>query len=154
MPGESSSSIGAFLRSLPARAAADWKFKAAMTALVGASFTILYLLTGHFPFLPIHAVSLSFLDRAIGYHPYVWVWPYQSLYILINVIPWLADRREDLDRYLRGLVVLCLICFVIYIVYPIPAPRPMSPPASGMYWVLLQYDAPFNSLPSLHAGLL
>jgi membrane-associated phospholipid phosphatase len=131
-----------------------WKFKLLLEAAVGVSFCALYFLIGYHPLLPEHRLTLTWIDRAIGFHPYAWVWIYQSLYIPINLVPWLADRREDLLRYVKGMAWLSGISFMVFILYPIRAPRPPMPDAQGMCWVLNQYDATLNSLPSLHVGLL
>src|SRR6478672_1956173 len=98
MPGGSFSSRPswrAFARRLPARIAAQWRLKALLVVVLGVPFMLAYFVTGHFPLAPVRHMSLTWLDRAIGYHPYAWVWIYQSLYVPINVIPWLAERRED-----------------------------------------------------------
>src|SRR5688572_20649186 len=161
MPGGSSSNAAddaptwrRFLRRVPGRVAAHWRLKAVLTATLGVLFTSAYLLIGHFPIAPVRHLPLTWIDRAIAFHPYEWVWIYQSLYIPINVIPWLAERREELWRYVRGFALLSLVSFAIFIAWPIRMPRPHVEDPRGMYWLLLQYDAPHNSLPSLHAGLL
>jgi membrane-associated phospholipid phosphatase len=162
MPGGSSSSRDdanettsrALLRRLPARVRAQWRFKAALAVAIGALFTAAYLLIGHFPVAPVRHLPLTWLDRAIGFHPYAWVWIYQSVYVPINLIPWLADRRDDLRRYVAGFLLLTLVSFAVFVAWPIRAPKPPVENPRGMYWLLQQYDAPYNSLPSLHAALL
>src|SRR5687768_14219469 len=110
MPGGSSSNADVaatwqrFLRRVPLRVAAHWRLKAMLAATVGFGFTAIYLLIGHFPIAPVRYLPLTWLDRAIGFHAYEWVWIYQSLYVPVNVIPWLAERRNELRRYVRGFV--------------------------------------------------
>src|SRR5688572_14978760 len=100
MPGGSSSnrrtSWRAFSASLPSRLAACWRTKALLALAVSVMFCVPYFLIGHYPLLPTYRLPLTRLDRAIGFHPYEWVWVYQSVYVLINVIPWLAKRHEEL----------------------------------------------------------
>src|SRR5213075_2306847 len=161
MPGASfSSDLGRrvswreFAATLPARIRAQWRFKVLLSIAISVLFCVPYLLLGHHPLLPVHTLPLTGLDRAIGFHPYAWVWIYQSIYLLFDAIPWLSETRDDLRRYVKGFVMLSLISFFVFIFYPIPGPKPHTANPSGMYWLLLQYDAPFNSLPSLHAGFL
>jgi membrane-associated phospholipid phosphatase len=161
MPGASSSSDSAgrmswreFVSTLPARIRAHWQFKVVLSAALSVLFCVPYLLIGHHPLLPVHTLPLTWVDRAIGFHPLEWVWIYQSNYLLFNLVPWLTEQREHLRRYVIGFAILSLFSFVVYILYPIRAPKPEVPNPTGMYWLLLQYDAPLNSLPSLHAGFL
>jgi membrane-associated phospholipid phosphatase len=132
----------------------QWQLKALLTVAISILFCVPYFLICHFPLLPVRDLPLTWLDRAIGYHPYEWVWVYQSVYVPMNVIPWLAGRRDDLARFARGFVILSSISFVIFFIYPVRGPKPAVTDATGMYWLLLWYDTPQNSLPSLHAGLL
>jgi len=131
-----------------------WKFKLLLEVVVGVLFCAAYFLIGYHPLMPEHHLPLTWADRTIGFHPCAWVWIYQSLYIPINLIPWLADRRENLRRYVRGMAWVSGISFLVFIVYPIRAPRPPMPDAHGMCWVLNQYDTTLNSFPSLHVALL
>lgn len=162
MPGGSSSSRsdsttrrrGSFLARLPARLAAHWRLKAALAVAIGILFTTAYLLIGHFPIAIGRYLTLTWIDRAIGFHPHAWVWIYQSVYVPMNVIPWLAERRGDVWRYVDGFALVTIVSFAVFIVWPIHAPKPQVEDPLGMYWLLQQYDAPYNSLPSLHAALL
>jgi len=109
---------------------------------------------GNFPVMPVRVLPLTRIDRAIGFHPYQWVWVYQSEYLLVNAIPWLATRREELLRYTRGFALLSLTSFVVFFLFPIASPKPVVSQPTGMYWLLQCYDVPYNSLPSLHAGMI
>jgi membrane-associated phospholipid phosphatase len=142
------------MRRLAERLAALWRFKAALAVSVGIMFCVPYFLIGHYPQMPVRELPLTWLDRAVPFHPLPWVWVYQSAYLPINVIPWLAKRREDLRRYLRGLAALAIVSFAIFIVLPVRGPRPAVEQLQGMYRVLVTYDSPLNCLPSLHAGLM
>lgn len=144
MPGESFSS----------RIFACWRLKVALAAIVSFTFCVPYFLIGNFPLVAVRELPLTALDRAIGFHPYPWVWIYQSEYIIVNALPWLARRREELIRYVCGFAMLSLISFLVFLAFPIRAPKPTVENATGMYWLLQQYDVPYNSLPSLHASLV
>ncbi|HET6247277.1 MAG TPA: phosphatase PAP2 family protein [Tepidisphaeraceae bacterium] len=158
MPDGSSNSPPApscksFARRLWRRIFALWKFKALLTLAITTLFCIPYFLLGNFPIFPVHDLPSTWIDRKIGFHPYAWVWIYQSLYPLLNALPWLADRRADLLRYAKGFALLSIVCFTVYAVFPTRSPKPMVEHARGMYAVLRWYDTPLNALPSLHAGL-
>ena len=144
----------AFMHEVPDRLRTNWRFKALLAAGIGIPFCACYLLIGHYPVLPARTLSLTWIDRAVGFHPYEWVWVYQSLYLPVNVIPWLARGRDDLLRYVKGLLILTLISFAIFIIFPVRAPKPTVAEPQGMYKLLLSYDAPCNAMPSLHAALL
>ena len=49
---------------------------------------------------------------------------------------------------------ISLASFVVFFVFPVHAPKPLVADPRGMDWLLQLYDAPYNSLPSLHAALL
>lgn len=161
MPDGSSSSadsLGAqwreFVAAWPARVTACWQLKLLLSFLALLLFWTGYFLMGHYPLMPVHTLPQSWIDRWIGFHPDVWVWIYQSVYLPMNLIPWLSERREDLWRYVNGFAVLSLISFAIFIVYPVRGPMPQVTHPAGMYGLLLKYDVPLNAMPSLHAGLL
>ena len=140
--------------SFSSRLCACWRLKAALAAIVCFTFCVPYFLIGNFPLLPVRELPLTRLDRAIGFHPYAWVWIYQSEYLIVNAIPWLARRRDELIRYVRGFAVLSLVSFIVFLLFPIRAPKPAVNNPTGMYWLLQLYDVPTNSLPSLHAGMV
>ena len=144
-------SLFAFVRR---RVAACWRLKALLAVTVAFTFCVPYFLVGNFPVMPVHTLPLTSIDRAIGFHPYEWVWVYQSEYLLVNALPWLATRRDQLLRYTHGFALLSLTSFVIFFLFPITSPKPVVPHPSGMYWLLQFYDVPYNSLPSLHAGMI
>ena len=143
-----------FAARLPGRITACWRFKAVLAFVLSTGFTVAYLLIGHHPLCPVHTLPLTWLDRAAGFHPMGWVWVYQSVYLPMNLIPWLAERADDLRRYVRGFVLLSLASFAVFVFFPTRAPKPIVTEPQGMYWLLQVYDAPNNALPSLHVGLL
>ena len=125
-----------------------------MAAIVCFTFCVPYFLIGNFPLLPVRELRLTWLDRAIGFHLGGWVWIYQSEYLIVNGIPWLARERDELLKYVRGFALLAIASFGVFLLFPVRAPKPAVENASGMYWLLQQYDVPYNSLPSLHAGMV
>jgi len=139
---------------LLARLLACWRLKVVLGLVLLVSFCVPYFLIGNYPLVAVHTLPTSWIDRAIGFHPDAWVWIYQSIYLVINIVPWFSERRDDLMRYLKGFALLSSISFAIFIFYPIRAPRPDVLHPTGMHRLLLLYDVPLNSLPSLHAGLL
>jgi hypothetical protein len=154
MPAESSSSWRNFLSRQPRRLIAHWRFKLLLALAITLLFCIPYFLIEHFPLSAPRTLPLGPIDRAIGFHPHAWVWVYQSFYLLINLLPLLADTRHELVRYTRGFAALAGTSLAIFLIYPVRAPQPIVTGATGMYWLLLQYDAPLNCFPSLHAALL
>ena len=145
---------GTFARGAAERVRAHGRLKAALAAIIAFTFCVPYFLIGTYPLMPVRELPLTWLDRAVGSHPYEWVWIYQSEYLLVNGIPWLATRREQLARYTRGFALLSIVSFTVFILVPIRAPKPAIENPVGMYWLLQLYDVPYNCLPSLHAGML
>jgi hypothetical protein len=161
MPGGSSSSPLAtgttwreWLTDLSGRVHSHWRLKALLAGSISFLFCVPYFLLGHFPVMPARELPLSRIDRAIGFDAGPWVWVYQSVYIPINVIPWLARRRHELAQYARGFAAVSLFSFIVFFLFPVRAPKPDVPHPHGMYWLLQLYDADYNALPSLHAALL
>jgi len=92
------------------------------------------------------------LDLSIPFDP-AWIWPYVSIALLVPLMPLLSTSREQLARYARGLALLCLACFAAFVLFPVDGPRPELIPDHGLYGLIVSYDRPSNSLPSLHVGL-
>lgn len=99
-----------------------------------------------------HTFSLGYIDQAIGFHPNA-IYAYQSAYLLIPMFPFLATRREELFRFMRGFLGLCAVCFITFLVFPVLGPRPEHAQGNWMTQVVFSYDKNLNAFPSLHAGL-
>lgn len=97
-------------------------------------------------------LPMTALDHWIAFDP-GWLWTYLSVGLLVPLAPLLATRRDELARYARGLAALCLTCFAAFLFFPVEGPRPAIAPDHGAYQLLVSYDRPANSFPSLHAGL-
>jgi membrane-associated phospholipid phosphatase len=135
------------------RLVSQWRLKVTLALILTPAFCVPYFLLMYFPLRAFQPVPELAMDRLIRFDPR-WVWIYQSLYLPINGLPWLATQREQLRRYALGFLALCAISFLIYAIYPTIGPRPQMSNPSGMYRLLLLYDQPGNAFPSLHAGLL
>jgi len=104
------------------------------------------------PFPP-RAPFVTALDALVPFAP-AWAPAYLSVCLLVPLFPFLARRRADVWRFLRGIAWLCLPCFACFLLAPMPGPRPGAAPASGAYAWLIGVDATWNAFPSLHAGLV
>jgi membrane-associated phospholipid phosphatase len=130
---------------------AHWRLKVGLSATLTLFFCLIYFTLQRVTYFPIRQLPPSPVDRAI---PFMadWVWAYQSVYLLLTAVPWLVDREEALRRYARGFLVLSSIGFACFLVVPLEVPRPLTA-ANPMFRLLVSYDAPVNTLPSLHVGL-
>ena len=133
------------------RVLAEWRLKLLLTVLINVAIDVPYLLIQRYPLFPVRTLGLTVFDRWVAFRPR-WVWVYNSLYLLMPLTPVLATTRAELFRYTRGLLALSFIGFVFFIILPVAFPRPAGGPADGMYGLLVWYDRPLNSFPSLHAG--
>jgi len=105
-----------------------------------------------FPLRPPRTLPLSGLDRLVPFQP-AWTAVYQSLYLLMPGVPWLAGSADNLKRYARGFLALSAAGFAVFLFFPVAGPRPAAVSAEGLYGLLIRYDAPLNSFPSLHIAL-
>ena len=135
------------------RATAEWRRKLTLSAILVPFFCIPYFVIQRLPGQAAWKWPLGPVEEAIGFQP-EWVWVYQSAYLLLASVPWLtASTPDDLRRYALGFVLASSIGFTIFLVMPIECPRPPEVPATGMYALLVSYDRPVNTFPSLHIGL-
>ncbi len=131
------------------RLLAHWWLKLAL----GTALTLIFC-AGYFglqahPLRPATTLSLSLIDRAVAFAPR-WVWVYQSVYLLLP-FAWLCESKEQLRRYAWGFVIVMLVGFACFAFWPVAGPRPLVALADEpLYRVLVSYDTPLNSFPSLH----
>ena len=135
---------------MTARLRAHLRLKLVLAAGLTAFFCVFY-----FPLqrldVSARTLPLGALDRAVSFDP-AWTPVYQSVYLLMPLCAFAADSADALRRYARGFVAMCLVAFAIFAVFPVAGPRPAEP-AGGLYGLLVAYDTPLNSFPSLHVAL-
>jgi len=137
---------------IAARIAAHWPFKAVLSVVLTLLFCVPYFTLQHLTLFPVRTFDLTAIDRAVSFDPR-WVWVYQSVYLLITIIPWTVTSRPHLERYARGFIALSLVAFACFLFFPVAGPRPDTIPPTGMFSWLAWYDKPTNAMPSLHVGL-
>lgn len=115
-------------------------------------FCVPYFLIQRLPLIHPRTLPLTWVDEAIGYRPGA-VYAYQSVYLLIPLLPFLATGREDLFRFSRGFLFLCLVSFTMFVLWPVAGPRPEHAAGNWMTKLVFSYDRNLNAFPSLHAGL-
>jgi hypothetical protein len=128
----------------------EWRRKALLTLALPVVFCLGYFPLQRFPLSPARSFTPTWLDAAVSFDPR-WVYVYLSLYLL-TPLPWLATSATELRRYTRGFAALCAAAFATFAVVPVAAPRP-SVAAQGLYALLVRYDSPLNSFPSLHVAI-
>ena len=143
-----------FLAVAGIRFKAHWRLKLVLALLMNAVFWTAYLFLASHPFFPVHTLPLTPLDKWAGFHPATWVWAYESAFLLTSIAPWLIEEREDVWRYVCGFAGMCLISFVIFMLFPVASPRPIELSAYPTTLFLTRWDGPLNAFPSLHAGCL
>jgi len=135
-----------------ARLAAHWRFKTALSAGLTLLFCVPYFALQRVSLFPVRRLAPTAVDDAVAFDP-EWVWAYQSVYLLIALVPWLSTNRAHLTQYARGFVLLSMAGFVCFLLFPVAGPRPESVPDTGLFAWLVWYDRPTNTIPSLHVGL-
>jgi membrane-associated phospholipid phosphatase len=126
--------------------------KLALTFGLALAFCLPYFALQRFPLRPPRTLPLSPLDAWVPFRP-GWAVVYQSLYLLMPAVAWMADSAESLRRYARGFLLLAAAGFAVFLAFPVAGPRPALAAEAGLYGLLVRYDAPLNSFPSLHVAL-
>lgn len=138
--------------SLAARVRAHFALKLAVWGALAVGICVPYFGIQLIGWLPARTLPATAIDQWVPFSP-GWIYVYGSVALLVPLAPVLATTRHDLARYATGLALLCVPCFVIFLLVPIVGPRPDLHPTSGLYGWIVSVDRPSNSLPSLHAGL-
>jgi membrane-associated phospholipid phosphatase len=136
------------------RFTAFWQLKLWLTAVLNVLFWGFYLFLSRHAVLPVHTLPMTWLDRWAGFQPRPWAWVYESNFLLVGVVPWLIDSREELRRYVGGFALLSAVCFVVFALFPVASPRSANLGASPFLIFITRVDGPLNAFPSLHAGSL
>jgi len=148
MPAESFNSASPL-----ALLSSHWRNKALLCVLLWLVFSVPYVLISYFPLFTPGEFKPSAIDRWVAFTP-GWVWVYQSAYLLIPLAPLLTRTRAGLVLYTRGFCAMTIVGMTILLLMPMRAPRPADPPHVGMYALLISYDRPVNTFPSLHVALV
>ena len=123
--------------------------------LVYAIWGILYSLIGYVTSgWQLHDLSLS-VDNNIPFIP-----SFEYIYFLCYIIPFaplfVIDDSSRMNALIRAFIIMNLIAFVVFLIYPVVVPRPtLSDDGSvTLYLINLQHslDKPVNNFPSLHAA--
>ena len=106
------------------------------------------------PFRTLHAPELP-LDRLMPLKP-VWSVVYGSLFLFV-IMPLLVVRqKEQIRRTILAYLMVWIVGYVFFLVYPTVAPRPAEVIGEGFFaWVLriiYTADPPYNCFPSLHVA--
>ena len=128
------------------------RLKLQLYLALSAAFCVCYFSLQRFPLFSTRTLSLTSLDRAIGFHP-EGIYVYQSVYVLVPLFPFLSRTRGQLTQYTRGFLWLCGISFLIFALVPIVCPRPDDETSVAMFQLMTSYDGKINTIPSLHVGL-
>lgn len=138
--------------SLMQRVRAHLWLKLVLYALLTIVFCIPYFLIQRVPGIHPRTLPLTPVDEAIGYLPGS-VYAYQSVYLLIPLLPFLATRRADLFHFVRGFFLLSVVSCTIFLFFPVAGPRPEHAAGNWMTQLVFSYDRNLNAFPSLHVGL-
>jgi membrane-associated phospholipid phosphatase len=125
--------------------------KLGLGALLTVIFCAGYFAIEYHPLRPPTHLKPTLIDRAVPFAP-GWVWVYQSLYLLLPA-GWLAETGEQLRRYVTGFSILMAAGFTCFLLWPVAGPRPQEITADPLYRLVVRYDTPLNSFPSLHLAL-
>jgi membrane-associated phospholipid phosphatase len=130
-----------------------WPTKLWLGTLLTVLFCAGYFAIQHHPLRPVTTLPPSFIDRAISFSS-GWTWVYQSMYLMLP-FAWLARTRGDLAQYAIGLALVAVGGFAFFLIWPVAGPRPggIATIQGTAYALLVRYDAPTNSFPSLHIAL-
>jgi membrane-associated phospholipid phosphatase len=126
-----------------------------ITVIVAVFWVGSYFLVGALsPFRTPVNVAIG-LDSAIPLVPAM-VWPYTLCYVVPLVGPLLAPSRADFKRGAWGFVLLSIVCFALFLLFPVKGPRPDKLVIDGWstWWLSKEYaaDTIYNCFPSLHAA--
>jgi hypothetical protein len=131
---------------------ANLRFKTGLYLLLSGIFCVPYFGIQRLPWLHPRTFPLSYIDKAIGFHPAA-IYAYQSVYLLIPLFPFLTTSKDDLLRFVKGFVPLCAFCFGTFLVYPVLGPRPEHAEVNQFVQLVFSLDNNLNAFPSLHVGL-
>ena len=94
-----------------------------------------------------HQFMPTRIDDAISFDPR-WTLVHLSIVLLLPLA-----LIGDLRRYARGFIVITIISFVFFFVFPVEGPRPNVMANNRVYEWLITIDRNLNTFPSLPAAL-
>jgi membrane-associated phospholipid phosphatase len=136
------------------RIAALWRGKLCLTVALNILFWTAYFFLSRHAFFQVHRLPMTRLDDWAGFRPYPWAWIYESNFLLVGAIPWLIVSREELRRCVAGFIMLAVVSFGIFVVFPVASPRPSDLGTNPFMLMIARADGPLNAFPSLHASTL
>ena len=103
----------------------------------------------------VHVPELA-LDRIVPLQP-IWALVYGSLYLFLILLPVFVVRQEEqIRRTFLTYLMVWIVAYVCFLVYPTMAPRPAKVIGEGFaVWglrFLYSADPPYNCFPSLHVA--
>lgn len=133
------------------RVRSNLRLKLVLGAVLTGGIWGTYLFLQRHVLFPVTAMQPTALDRMVPFVPGT-VYLYESLWLLMPIAPWLMSSREEVIRYARGLSLISLAGFAIFILYPTSCPRPREIPDNALYRNLISFDLELHAFPSLHAA--
>jgi membrane-associated phospholipid phosphatase len=123
----------------------------ALVSLAPLYFVIVALTRGR----PTYTPEIA-LDRAVAVQP-EWMVVYGSLYVFAFVLPLLVTRqRELIRRAMQSYLLVMIVAYVGFVLYPTAAPRPAEVIGDGFgAWslrLIYSLDPPYGCFPSLHVA--
>ena len=103
----------------------------------------------------VHVPELA-LDRIVPLQP-TWALVYGSLYLFLILLPVFVVRQEEqIRRTFLAYLMVWIVAYVCFLVYPTMAPRPAKVIGEGFAVSGLRFlysaDPPYNCFPSLHVA--
>ncbi|HTI71265.1 MAG TPA: phosphatase PAP2 family protein [Candidatus Limnocylindria bacterium] len=144
--------VASFANLLIRRLGTHWRLKLGLTVLLNLLFWGGYQFFSRHALTPIRTLQITWLDRWAEFQPQPWTVIYETVYILVGLIPWLSVTREEIRRYVVGFAALSVISFAVFAVFPVASPRPDDLGPNPFLVLVTQLDGPLNAFPSLHAG--
>lgn len=139
-------------KELKVRIKAHFRLKALLGLALTTGIWFCYLGIQQHPLFPVKVLKFSLLDRLIPFIPAA-VYPYESIWLLMPIAPWLMSTRQEIACYTKGLLAISLTCFSFFFFYPTAIARPdIHQNINFLYATLIKIDSPSNAFPSLHAA--
>jgi membrane-associated phospholipid phosphatase len=131
---------------------AELPAKLTLFAALTVGICLPYFTLQQLDLFPERTVPILPLDRRVSFDPR-WTGIYLSICLLVPLFPLFATRRDDVWRFGRGLLALCLPAFACFLFFPVRGPRPEGIAFDGAYAWLVSVDGARNAFPSLHIAL-